>query len=251
MVLFNAHAFHANRTPLGPLRPRRILPTGEMVHEGFHIGEVPGTDEQIAEIRAALAAEISDPSRKDLRGLLWSSIDNDTSRDLDQLEYAERAADGVGIRVLVAIADVSAAVVLGSPLDLAAADQTQTVYTAVHNFPMLPNELSTDLTSLNEDADRGAMVVEFTVDAKGMPTNTTSDLMPLTKSEIRRSWPTPWLGRFWKASRVRMGVRIRGWWRFQRLAISFGCRMRQRSGCISSGSRWALWTSGGLRPIRS
>jgi len=143
---------------------------GEMVHEGFHIGEVPGTEEQLAEIRGALAAETSDSSRKDLRGLLWSSIDNDTSRDLDQLEYAERTADG--IRVLVAIADVSAAVKLGSPLDLAAADQTQTVYTAVHNFPMLPNELSTDLTSLNEDEDRRAMVVEFTVDAKGLPTNT-------------------------------------------------------------------------------
>ncbi len=144
---------------------------GEMVREGFHIGEVPGTEEQLDEIRATLAAETTDPSRKNLRELLWSSIDNDTSRDLDQLEYAERAADGVGIRVLVAIADVSALVKKGTVLDDAAAAQTQTVYTSVHNFPMLPNELSTDLTSLNEDVDRGAMVVEFTVDAKGILTN--------------------------------------------------------------------------------
>jgi exoribonuclease-2 len=139
---------------------------GEMVHEGFHIGDVPGGPEQLAAIRAEYKP---DPALKDLRGLLWSSIDNDTSRDLDQIEYAERAGDG--IRVLVAIADVASAVAQGSPLDLAAAAQTQTVYTAVHNFPMLPNELSTDLTSLNQDADRAAMVVEFTVAADGIPGN--------------------------------------------------------------------------------
>ncbi len=140
---------------------------GEMVHEGFHIGDVPGGSEQLAAIRAQYKP---DPELKDLRELLWSSIDNDTSRDLDQIEYAERAGDG--IRVLVAIADVATAVAQGSPLDLAAAAQTQTVYTAVHNFPMLPNELSTDLTSLNQDQDRAAMVVEFTVAADGIPANT-------------------------------------------------------------------------------
>jgi exoribonuclease-2 len=140
---------------------------GEMVHEGFHIGDVPGGPEQLA---ATQAEYRPDASLKDLRALLWSSIDNDTSRDLDQIEYAERAGDG--IRVLVAIADVASAVAQGSPLDLAAAAQTQTVYTAVHNFPMLPNELSTDLTSLNQDEDRAAMVVEFTVSADGIPTET-------------------------------------------------------------------------------
>ena len=144
---------------------------GEMVHEGFHIGDAPGAEEQLAAIHTALSAPVPDASRKDLRGLLWSSIDNDTSRDLDQIEYAERAPDGVGIRVLVGIADVANAVAQGSPIDLAAAAQSQTVYTAVHNFPMLPNELSTDLTSLNQDQDRAAMVVEFTVDANGVPGN--------------------------------------------------------------------------------
>ncbi len=92
---------------------------------------------------------------KDMRALLWSSIDNDTSRDLDQIEVAERV-DG-GIRVRVGIADVSAAVLKGTPIDQHAADQTQTVYTAVRNFSMLPTELSTDMTSLNEKEDRAAM----------------------------------------------------------------------------------------------
>ena len=89
---------------------------------------------------------------RDLRGLLWSSIDNDTSRDLDQIEVAERV-DG-GIRVRVGVADVSASVLKDTPIDRHAAEQTQTVYTAVRNFPMLPKELSTDLTSLNENEDR-------------------------------------------------------------------------------------------------
>jgi VacB/RNase II family 3'-5' exoribonuclease len=102
---------------------------------------------------------------RDLRALLWSSIDNDTSRDLDQVEFAERV-DG-GIRVLVGVADVSDSVPKNSPLDRHAAEQTKTVYTATRNFPMLPNELSTDMTSLNEGEDRAAVVSEFVVDAQG------------------------------------------------------------------------------------
>jgi len=144
---------------------------GEMVHQGFHLGEPTGADAQLAAIETAVATLKSDASRKDLRALLWSSIDNDTSRDLDQIEWAERAADGAGIRVLVAVADVSSAVPKDTPLDQFAAAQTQTVYTAVQNFPMLPNELSTGLTSLNVDQDRAAMVVEYTVDANGLPVN--------------------------------------------------------------------------------
>ncbi|QHN04094.1 RNB domain-containing ribonuclease [Granulicella sp. WH15] len=137
--------------------------TAEMIREGFHIGELPGSEAQLAQIRASLEAPA--PGLHDLRHLLWSSIDNDTSRDLDQLEYAERTAKG--IRVLVAIADVASAVLKDTPLDAAARAQTQTVYTAVHNFPMLPLELSTDLTSLNEHQDRRAIVCEFTVDSRG------------------------------------------------------------------------------------
>ncbi len=138
----------------------------EMIHEGFSLGETPGGDAQVEAIRSHRTQ--AEAGVKNLTSLPWSSIDNDTSRDLDQIEYAERAADGVGIRVLVAIADVAAAIQKDTPLDRAAAAQTQTVYTAVHNFAMLPEELSTDLTSLNEGQVRRVIVCEFTVDAAGL-----------------------------------------------------------------------------------
>ncbi len=103
---------------------------------------------------------------RDLRPLLWSSIDNDTSRDLDQLEVAERLPDG-GIKVLVAIADVDAFVPAHSPIDAHAAIETTTVYAGVSIFPMLPEELSTDATSLLEGADKLAIVIEFVVSSDG------------------------------------------------------------------------------------
>src|ERR1044072_8541851 len=83
---------------------------------------------------------------QDLRGLLWSSIDNRESRDLDQVEYAERIEGG--FRVLVGIADVDAYVPAGSAVDRRAAANTVSVYTPAEVFPMLPAELSPDLTSL-------------------------------------------------------------------------------------------------------
>jgi len=162
-----------------------------MLHDGFHlVADSPQTTAQLDAIRHSLAT--LDPTRKDLRSLLWSSIDNDTSRDLDQIEYAERTPDG--IRVLVGIADVAAAVEKDSPLDRIAADQTQTIYTAVHNFPMLPIELSTDLTSLNENQDRAAIVIEFTVDANGLPSRTS--IYPANvRNEAQLAYSTtgPWL----------------------------------------------------------
>jgi exoribonuclease-2 len=163
----------------------------EMIRDGFHlVADTPQAESQLADIRNHLAK--LDPTRKDLRSLLWSSIDNDTSRDLDQIEYAERTPDG--IRVLVGIADVADAVAKGTPLDRIAADQTQTIYTAVHNFPLLPLELSTNLTSLNEDQDRAAMVIEFTVDAEGLPTKTA--IYPANvrnQAQLAYSTTGPWL----------------------------------------------------------
>ncbi|NYF51327.1 RNB domain-containing ribonuclease [Tunturiibacter gelidoferens] len=138
--------------------------SAEMVREGFRTDFPDGSDAQVAAIRAAEGAK-ADADVRDLRGLSWSSIDNDTSRDLDQIEVAERVEGGV--RVRVGVADVSASVLKDTPLDRHAAEQTQTVYTAVRNFSMLPTELSTDLTSLNEDEDRMAVVVEFVVDGRG------------------------------------------------------------------------------------
>jgi VacB/RNase II family 3'-5' exoribonuclease len=106
------------------------------------------------------------PEPRDLRDLLWSSIDNDDSRDLDQLTVAEtRSGDEVAI--LVAIADVDALVKDGSAIDAHAAHNTTSVYTAARIFPMLPEPLSTDLTSLNPGEDRLAVVVEMVVDGEG------------------------------------------------------------------------------------
>ena len=163
----------------------------EMVREGFHTEFPDGSEAQVASIRAAEGAK-PDTEVRDLRGLLWSSIDNDTSRDLDQIEVAERVGDGV--RVRVGVADVSGSVGKDTPLDRHAADQTQTVYTAVRNFSMLPTELSTDLTSLNEEEDRAAMVVEFVVDVEGKVQETS-----IYKAEVRNraqlaySHVGPWL----------------------------------------------------------
>ncbi len=108
----------------------------------------------------------ADESRlTDLRHLAWCSIDNDDSRDLDQLSVAERT--GAGARVLVAIADVDALVPRGTRIDTHAAINTTSVCTPMRVFPMLPVRLSTDLTSLNPDVDRIAMVVSFEVDRQG------------------------------------------------------------------------------------
>jgi VacB/RNase II family 3'-5' exoribonuclease len=111
-------------------------------------------------------ANETDPAIQDLRGLPWASIDNDDSRDLDQLTVAEEL-DGGGVRVMVAIADVDALVRKNSPVDVHARRNTTSVYTPARIFPMLPERLSTDLTSLNEQEDRIAVVVSYLVNADG------------------------------------------------------------------------------------
>lgn len=136
----------------------------EMLKEGLDPDFPAGTDQQISALRQYPAPAPSD-SIRDLRGMLWSSIDNDSSRDLDQIEAAERLS--TGIRVLIGIADVDSAVPAGSTIDQHAAKETVTVYTAVRNFPMLPEALSTDLTSLAENKDRLAVVIEMLVDKQG------------------------------------------------------------------------------------
>ena len=136
----------------------------EMIDQGFHPDFPPEVGRQLAELNALAAPTAADGVR-DLRSLLWSSIDNDTSRDLDQTEAAERV--GNGIRVLIAIADVDSDVPVGSPIDQHAAAETTSVYTGVRTFPMLPEQLSTGLTSLNQDTDRLAIVIDFVVAADG------------------------------------------------------------------------------------
>jgi len=121
----------------------------------------------LAEATAITEAPVpSGASASDLRGLLWASIDNDDSRDLDQLSVAE-AATGGAVKIFVAIADVDATVRRGSAIDDHARSNTTSVYTAGQTFPMLPERLSTDLTSLGEGQDRMAIVVEMVVTAEG------------------------------------------------------------------------------------
>jgi VacB/RNase II family 3'-5' exoribonuclease len=121
----------------------------------------------LAETRAITAAPAaSSPSVRDLRDLPWCSIDNDDSRDLDQLTVAQPAAKDA-TRILVAVADVDAAVRQGGAIDAHARTNTTSVYTAARIFPMLPERLSTDLTSLNQEEDRLAVVVDMTLDAGG------------------------------------------------------------------------------------
>ncbi len=136
-----------------------------MLKNGF---EPEFSPEVMAEVRS-----LDDPSDdslptgvRDLRGLPWSSIDNRESKDLDQIEVAERVEAG-GIRIRIGVADVDTLVHLGSAADEHAARNTTSVYTGVAVFPMLPDRLSCDLSSLNEAEDRLAVVVEFDVAPDG------------------------------------------------------------------------------------
>jgi VacB/RNase II family 3'-5' exoribonuclease len=136
-----------------------------MIEHGFQPEFPAGSDTQLASIQAHPEPPAV-PGAQDLRSLLWSSIDNDTSKDLDQIEWAEQLADG-RIRVLIGVADVDARVGRGTVLDGHARSETTSVYTGVKVFPMLPAELSEGITSLNENEDRMAHVIEFSVDAAG------------------------------------------------------------------------------------
>ena len=132
-------------------------------------GLQPGFSSQaLAELRHVEAAPPRTGSGgRDLRDLLWCSIDNDDSRDLDQLTVCEILPKGT-VKILVAIADVDSVVKKGSAIDAHAGQNTTSVYTVAEIFPMLPTELSTDVTSLNYGRDRLAMVVEMVVDGQGI-----------------------------------------------------------------------------------
>lgn len=136
----------------------------EMIHEGFEPDFPTEVGRQVADLKARVKRD-ADGGLRDVRDRLWSSIDNDTSRDLDQIEVAERTAGG--ILISVGIADVDADVSIDSPIDQHAASQTTTVYTPVRTFPMLPEALSTDLTSLSRGNDRVAIVVEMLIAEDG------------------------------------------------------------------------------------
>ncbi|HEV8233606.1 MAG TPA: ribonuclease catalytic domain-containing protein, partial [Gemmatimonadaceae bacterium] len=137
---------------------RRIL-----VAAGFEADANGAVHQQLDRLTAPAPIE---SGVKDMRDRPWSSIDNDESRDLDQVEVAEKMPDG-SIRLVVGIADVDALVSKGSPIDDHAYANCTSVYTGVEVFPMLPEKLSTGLTSLNENEDRLAIAIETVVNEQG------------------------------------------------------------------------------------
>ena len=126
----------------------------------------PDAPDDVVTQVAGITRPAADPRARDLRHRPWSSIDNVESRDLDQLEIAESLPDG-SIRVIVAIADVDGLVPKGSPIDRRAYANATSVYAAGAVFPMLPEKLSTDLTSLAEGVDRLAVAIETVVTPRG------------------------------------------------------------------------------------
>lgn len=138
-----------------------------MLERGLDPDFSPAEIIEVNHMLPSTAASSSDaPSIRDLRGLLWCSIDNDDSLDLDQLTVAEELRDGT-VKVLVAVADVDSLVKDGTAIDEHARYNTTSVYTAAEIFPMLPEKLSNGLTSLNLDEDRPAIVVEMVIGSDG------------------------------------------------------------------------------------
>ncbi len=142
----------------------RSIARRAMIERGLLPDSSPEALAELGGIQAPAAANGEDI--RDLTSLLWASIDNDDSRDLDQLTVAE-AMPGDMCRVLVAVADVDSLVKKGSAIDDHARHNTTSVYTAALIFPMLPEKLSTDLTSLNFQADRLSIVIEMAIGPDG------------------------------------------------------------------------------------
>ncbi len=137
-----------------------------LIDHGFQTAFPPEVEQQVQGIMDHPPKAVPGKDTRDLRSLLWSSIDNDTSRDLDQIEVAETLPAG-RTKVLIGIADVDAFVPQGSAIDRFASQQTATLYTGVHNFSMLPGELSTGLTSLLENRDCLAVIIEYVIGDRG------------------------------------------------------------------------------------
>jgi VacB/RNase II family 3'-5' exoribonuclease len=138
-----------------------------MLENGFEPEFPPEVQQQLGELKAHPPQIAPGANIRDLRNLVWSSIDNDTSRDLDQIEVAEQLPNGE-TKILVGIADVDIFVPKRSAIDAHAGKETTTVYTGVRNFPMLPEQLSTDTSSLLEAGDKLSIVIEFVVGIDGV-----------------------------------------------------------------------------------
>jgi VacB/RNase II family 3'-5' exoribonuclease len=137
-----------------------------MIEHGFEPDFPPPVQQQVATLERQIPTPAPNGQIRDLRNLLWSSIDNDTSKDLDQIEVAEQLSSG-DVKILVGIADVDTFVARDTAIDAHAAKETTTVYTGVQNFSMLPEVLSTGITSLLENQDAFSIVIEFIVTSDG------------------------------------------------------------------------------------
>lgn len=154
---------NANDTRARPILQK--IAERAMLERGFLPDFSP---EALAELDKIQAPAMLDAAElRDLRDLPWASIDNDDSRDLDQLTVAVDTLNDMGIKILIAVADVDSLVKIGSAIDLQAQHNTTSVYTPARIFPMLPEKLSTNLTSLNPGEDRLAVVVEMAVRPDG------------------------------------------------------------------------------------
>ncbi len=145
----------------------QVIAKQVMQQRGFQPDFPPQVPQQLADLKAHPPQIAPTGDIRDLRNLPWSSIDNDTSRDLDQIEVADRGSNG-DVKIMIGIADVDAFVPKLTAIDQHAARETTTVYAGVRNFPMLPEELSTGKTSLLENQDCLSVVAEFVVDSAGL-----------------------------------------------------------------------------------
>jgi VacB/RNase II family 3'-5' exoribonuclease len=137
-----------------------------MIEHGFEPDFPPPVQQQLATLKTHAPEPAPNGQVRDLRNLLWSSIDNDTSKDLDQIEVAEQLSSG-DVKILVGIADVDTFVARDTAIDAHAAKETTTVYTGVQNFSMLPEVLSTGITSLLDNQDAFSIIIEFIVTNDG------------------------------------------------------------------------------------
>ena len=169
---------HDHKAPTFDLRERSDRAVREA---GFYTDF--GSD---VEQQTVVAGPVAGPSLRDLRGMLWSSIDNRDSLDLDQIEVAEQLP-GDAIRLYVGIADVDSLTPLNSPVDKHASHNKCSVYTGAAVYPMLPEAFSTDKTSLKQEADRPAIVVTMDVLPSGEVENVAL-FAALTRNHARMSY---------------------------------------------------------------
>lgn len=209
---------------------------------------------------AAMQAEVAAlPSRvqpesglRDLRALLWSSIDNESSRDLDQIEIAEQLPDG-GICLRIAIADVDALVKKGSAIDAHAMANATSVYTGRAVYPMLPDVISTGLTSLNEGEERNVLVIEMTVAKDGSVTgHSVYRALAMNRAKLAYETVGPWLeGRGPVPPKVESvaGLEAQIW--LQDRAASLLKKMREQAGALEFDTieATAVWKDGKVDAI--